>query len=82
MGATRGNAQHALHHPFPLFTVRRDAAKVFPHQQVRQLVRHHFIDKRLLVFQQQHRVKANFVFLQPGGAGGGTALLIDQRRFR
>ena len=26
--------------------------KVFPHQQMRQFVRHHFIDKRLLIFQQ------------------------------
>ena len=82
MGAQSRNAQHAFHHPFPLFTMRRDAAKVFPHQQVGQLVRHDFINKRLLVFQQQHRVKADFVFLQPGGTGGGSPLLINQRRFR
>ena len=50
MGATCGNAQHALHHPFPLFTVRGYPAKVLPHQQVRQLMGHHFIDKRLLIF--------------------------------
>ena len=82
MGAQSRNAQHAFHHPFPFFTVRRDAAKVFPHQQVGQLVRHDFINKRLLVFQQQHRVKADFVFLQPGGTGGGSPLLLNQRRFR
>ena len=27
-----GDAQDALHHPFPFFPVRRDAAKVFPDQ--------------------------------------------------
>ena len=56
VSATRGNAKDVLHHPFPLFTVRRDAAKVLPDQQVRQLMRHHFIDKLLLIFQQQHRI--------------------------
>lgn len=56
VGATRGNAKDALHHPFPLFPVRRDAAEMLPDQQVRQLMRHHFIDKLPLIFQQQHRV--------------------------
>ncbi len=51
MGAAGGDAEHALHHPFPLFAVRRHAAEVFPHQQVRQFMRDDLIDKGLLVFQ-------------------------------
>ena len=81
MGATRGHAKHLLHHPLPLFAVRRHAAKDFPYQQMRQLVRHYLIDERLLVFQQQHRIEANFPLFQPGGASRRAALLIDQRRF-
>ena len=82
MGATGRNAEHRLHHPLPLFAVRRDAAKVLPHQQMRQLVRHHFFDKRLLIFHHQHRVEADLIRFQPGGTCRGATLLIDQLRFR
>jgi len=82
MGAAGRNPEHRLHHPFPLFAVRCDAAKVLPHQKVGQLVRHHFVDKRLLVFHHQHRIQADLIRLQPGGACRGATLLIDQLRFR
>ena len=49
-GAAGGDAEYALHHPFPLFAVRRHAAEVFPDQQMRQFMRDDLIDKGLLVF--------------------------------
>jgi hypothetical protein len=39
---------------------------MFPHQEVSQLVRHHFLNKRLLVFHHQHRVQADLIRFQPG----------------
>ena len=40
-----------FHHPAPLFAVRcRSATKTAVYQQMGQLVWHHFIDKRLLIF--------------------------------
>ena len=82
MGSARRNAEHRFHHPLPLLAVGGDASEVFPHQQVRQLVRHHLINKRLLVFHHQNRVQADLIGFQPGGTGRGATLLVDEFGFR
>ena len=43
MRASGRDAQYAFHHPFPLFAVRRNPAKMLPDQQMRQFMGHHFI---------------------------------------
>ena len=74
MRTTGGNAQHAFHHPCPLFAMWRYAAEMFPYQQMCQFVRHHFFNKGFTVFQQQNGIEVNFIAFQPGCSGGGSAL--------
>lgn len=77
VGTAGGNLQYVFHHPAPFPAMRRHEAKLAEHQQVSQLMGDHFVDKRLLVFHQQHWVEADFPGLQPGGARAGAALLIQ-----
>ena len=74
MRTTGGNAQHAFHHPLPLFAMWCYAAEMFPYQQMCQFVRHHFFNKGFTVFQQQNGIEADFIAFQPGCSGGGSAL--------
>lgn len=77
VGTAGGNLQYVFHHPAPFPAMRRHTAKLAEDQQMSQLMGDHFVDKRLLVFHQQHRVEADFPGLQPGGARAGAALLIQ-----
>ncbi len=69
------------HNCLPLFTVGFNLTELLPGDQVTDFMGDDFVEKLVLVFSQQHRIKVYPVLLQKGGAGIlTTATETDQRQ--